>query len=202
MTGLLPPELLTVEDYLSMETDSLVKHEYLGGAVHAMAGATVGHNRIAGNFLVEMGRQLKGKPCEPFNSDTKVRISLPNHVRFYYPDAMVVCDSNPQSDLFQDRPVIIAEVLSPSTRRVDLCEKRDAYLTIPSLRVLLLIDSGEPAVTLYRRSGGSDAFETEYHAGLSTTIPLPEIDAVLSLADLYERVDFSAEPADDAGVSA
>lgn len=132
---------------------------------------------------------LRGKSCQPFNSDTKVRIEFPDHTRFYYPDAMVVCQTNPDTDHFQNLPVVIIEVLSESTRRTDLGEKRDAYLTIPSLKVLLLVDVDSPSVALYRRvaEGG---FTIERHTGLDATIPLPEIESSLTLADLYERVGF------------
>jgi Uma2 family endonuclease len=84
--------------------------------------------------------------------------------------------------------VVIIEVLSDSARRTDMGEKRDAYLTIQSLKVLLLVEPDTAMVTVYRRKpeGG---FATEHHAGLESTIPLPEIDASLPLAELYDRVD-------------
>jgi Uma2 family endonuclease len=162
-----------------------VKHEYLGGAVHAMAGATNGHNEIAVNSIIALGGRLRGKPCRPFNSDTKVRIELGGHTRFYYPDAMVVCHPNPRSDHFQDHPVVVIEVLSDSTRRIDQGEKCDTYLRIPSLQVLLLVESEEMAVTVHRR-GVEGGFAVEYHAGAEAVIPLPEIGAELPLAELYE----------------
>lgn len=190
MTALRQPNSISIADYLAGEELSDVKHEYLGGAVHAMAGATNQHNTIATSAILSIGSKLRGKTCQPFNSDTKVRIELPDHVRFYYPDAMVVCRPNPASDHFQDQPVVIMEVLSDSTRRTDLGEKRDAYLTIPSLKVLLLVEMEFPAVSVHRRKpeGG---FALEYHSGLESTIPLPEIDASLPLAELYERVEFA-----------
>jgi len=190
MTALRKPHSITIADYLAGEELSAVKHEYLGGTVHAMAGATNQHNTIATNGLASLHHQLRGKPCQPFNSDTKVRIEFPDHLRFYYPDAMVVCHPNPTTDHFQNQPVVIIEVLSDSTRRTDLGEKRDAYLSIPSLQVLLLVETGAPAVTVYRRKpdGG---FAMEYHAALDETIALPEIDANLPLTDLYERVEFA-----------
>ena len=190
MTGLRQPNFLSISDYLAGEEVSGVKHEYLGGTVHAMAGATNSHNVIAGNGFALLHGQLRGKPCQPFNSDTKVRIEFPDHIRFYYPDAMVVCHPNPASDHFQDQPLVIIEVLSDSTRRTDLGEKRDAYLTMPSVKVLLFVEPDCPAVTVHRRKpeGG---FAREYHTGLDSTILLPEIDAALALAELYERVDFA-----------
>ena len=126
MTALRQPNFITVAEYLAGEEISDVKHEYLGGTVHAMAGATNRHNAIVLNSLAALHGQLRGKPCQPFNSDTKVRIELPDHIRFYYPDAMFVCHSNPGGDHFQDPPVVVIEVLSDSTRRNDLGEKRDA----------------------------------------------------------------------------
>jgi Uma2 family endonuclease len=188
MTALKQPSLLTIAEYLDGEENSTVKHEYLGGTVHAMAGATNQHNAIAISSIIALGSQLRGKSCQPFNSDTKIRLEFPDHTRFYYPDAMVVCHPNPPAEHFQDRPVLIIEVLSESTRRADLGEKRDAYLTIPSLKVLLFVESETPVITLHRRKpeGG---FAIETHAGLDAVIPLPEIEAALPLAALYERVE-------------
>jgi Uma2 family endonuclease len=191
MTALKQPSLLTIAEYLEGEELGTVKHEYLGGTVHAMAGATNQHNIVAGNSFAALHGMLRGKPCQPFNSDTKVRIEFPDHTRFYYPDAMVVCQPNPATEHFQDRPVLIIEVLSDSTRRADLGEKRDAYLTISSLKVLLFVEPETPLVILHRRKpeGG---FAIEAHAGLDAVIPLPEVEATLLLAALYERVELKA----------
>lgn len=190
VTALKNPAPLSVADYLAGEALAAVKHEYLGGEVHAMAGASNRHNAIASNAQIGLGVQLRGKPCQSFNSDTKVRIEMPDHVRFYYPDALVVCHPNPDDDHFQDHPVVIVEVLSDSTRRTDLGEKRAAYLMLPSLKVLLLVETNEPRVTLHRRKADG-GFQIEHHLGLDAVIPLPEISATLPLAELYERVAFS-----------
>ena len=81
--------LVSAEDYLDGELVSPVKHEYLAGVVYAMAGARNLHNIIATNVLAALHARLRGRPCRPFNSDTKIRIRLPTHVRFYYPDAVL-----------------------------------------------------------------------------------------------------------------
>src|SRR5688572_17437832 len=99
MTAVKQFEPISVEDYLADER--------------------ILHNRIVGSFVAATYVRLRGKPCQAYNSDTKVRVRMPMHTRFYYPDGMVVCESNPDDDEFQDRPVVIAEVLSPSTRRID-----------------------------------------------------------------------------------
>jgi len=146
---------------------------------------------------VSLYNQLRGQPCEPFNSDMKVRVQMPSHTRFYYPDGMVVCSPNLPEDPYQDRPVVIAEVISESTRRTDEGEKREAYLTIPTLRVLLLIETDQPRVVAYRRdaemAGSAGGFRSELYAGLEEIVPLDEISAELALRDLYERVKFPPE---------
>src|SRR5438874_9406984 len=104
MTAAKKLELISVEDYLAGELVSPVKHEYVGGVVYAMAGARNAHNLIATNTVGALYARLRGGPCRPFNSDTKIRIRLPTQTRFYYPDALVVCRPNAQSDSFQDEP--------------------------------------------------------------------------------------------------
>jgi Uma2 family endonuclease len=189
MTALPTMTHLSIEEYLEGEILAGTKHEYLGGTVYAMAGATNRNNRVASNVIISLGAGLRGKPCQAFNSDTKIRIELSNQTRFYYPDALVVCDLNSGNEHFQERPVVIVEVLSESTRRVDLGEKREAYFAIATLKVLLFVEPDLPLVAVCRR-GPTGGFLLEEHTGLDAIIGLPEIGASLSLADIYERLDF------------
>jgi len=117
---------------------------------------------------------------------------LPTQVRFYYPDTSVICVPNPPTDSFQDQPTLVAEVLSRKTRRIDEGEKKDAYLTIPSLSVLLLIEQDLPMVTLYRRT--EQGFVHEVYSNLAATLPLDEVGTELPLADIYDGVEFPVEP--------
>ncbi len=187
--------LISVEEYLTGELRSPTKHEYLGGIVHAMAGARVGHNRIKGNIFGSLFIRLRGKRCQPFDSDSKIRVVVHGQVRFYYPDVSVICRSNPPEELFQSEPVVIVEVLSRTTRRTDLTEKKDAYLTIPSLQVYVLIEQELPFAVVYRRN--SSGFEREVFEGLDAVIALPEIEAELALAEVYEGVEFMPEPEEE-----
>ena len=186
---------ISVGDYLAGELISEIKHEYLGGYVYAMAGARNVHNRIATNVLGVLHGRLRGKSCQPYNSDTKIRINLPTHVRYYYPDVSVVCDSNPPEDSYQDQPVVVVEVLSNKTRRIDQGEKRDSYLMLPSLSVYLLVEQEFPAVIAYRRT--EHGFVEEAYAELDAVIPLLEIGAELPLAEIYAGVKFAPEPDDE-----
>lgn len=188
MSATLVGKAVSVADYLREELLSEEKREFVGGNVFAIGGHSNRHNQIATNLLGALGSRLRGKPCRPFNSDTKVRIELANHTRFYYPDAMVVCDRNRDEEQWQDRPVVIVEVLSESTRRTDLGEKREAYLAIPTLKVLLIVEPGEAAATLYRR-GQSGGFTREDYLGRDACLPLPEIGIDLPLPEFYEGLE-------------
>src|SRR6186997_3237432 len=94
-------QLISVEAYLAGELVSPTKHEYLAGVVYAMAGARNIHNDIAGNIFGLLHARLRGRPCRPYNSDTKIRLRLPAGLRFYYPDVQVTCQPNPPGDTFQ-----------------------------------------------------------------------------------------------------
>ncbi|QTN30982.1 Uma2 family endonuclease [Akkermansiaceae bacterium] len=189
MTALVKHANISVEEYLEGEILADVRHEYIGGTVHAMAGGTNNHAEISANTIGTLFGYLKGKPCKAFTSDTKVRLELSDHTRFYYPDVQVVCDSKSGTSHYQDRPVVIIEVLSKSTRRTDLGEKRDAYLAIPTLKVLLFIESeAETALVLRRKPSGG--FAEEFYTGREAVIALAEIEAALPLADVFDGIVF------------
>jgi Uma2 family endonuclease len=198
MTAAKKIEPVSVEDYLAGELLAERKHEYMAGRVYMMAGAKNVHNTVAMDFCGLVHAQLRKRRCQVFNSDTKVRVRLATHTRFYYPDGMVVCEPNPPGDTFQDRPVAIAEVISEGTRRIDEGEKREAYLDIPTLSAYLLIETRAPRVVLLRRTEAG-GFAEELYEGKDAVIPLDAINVSLPLAELYERVDFSAAAAVAAG---
>lgn len=187
----LQEDWISPASYLARELEASFKSEYVGGVVYAMSGANNRHNRIATNATGSLVYRLRGRRCQVFNSDTKVRIQLATHLRFYYPDAMVVCDTNRDEDAFQDAPSVVIEVLSNRTRRTDESEKKDAYLTIPSLRVYLLVEQNEALVVALRRT--DQGFVREKYEGMQAVIPLPEVEAELPLAELYERVRLGPE---------
>jgi len=191
MTAAKQLNLISVDDYLEEELVARIKHEYLGGVVYAMAGGTNVHNAIASNILIALGTRLRGHTCRALNSDTKIRVRLPAHTRFYYPDVSVVCRSNPPTDSFQDDPVVLIEVISDSTRRIDEGEKRDAYLTIDSLSLLLLVEQDSPAILAYRRQ--EHGFVREAYEGLEAVVPLTEIGVDLPLREVYEAVVFTPQ---------
>ena len=177
-------ELISVSEYLEGENISSVKHEYLGGVVYAMAGASDRHNRIAGNFYNLLDNHLADNPCEPFISDMKVQA---NETTFYYPDVMVACDGENADPYFRKQPRLIIEVTSPSTENVDRSEKLLAYKQIKSLKEYVLVSQDSVRIDIYRRMRG-ERWQLEILTDTKDELHLESINLKLSLAIIYRRV--------------
>jgi len=172
---------ITEAYYLQSELSSQIKHEYLDGQVYAMAGASRNHERIAGNIYRKIGNYLEGNPCEPFASDMKVKAGN----NFFYPDVMVVCEEHNPNEYFTTSPVIIVEVLSKSTRRLDKTTKRLAYFNIASLQEYVLIEQDIVDVEICRRSKGW----VSEHFFMGDELSFESIGLTLSVEEIYARVD-------------
>jgi len=189
MSGAEVPRFVTVDDYLAAEELAFSKSEYVDGWVRAMAGATIRHNCVKMNCLVSLAISLKGHRCRPFDSDMKLRVRQSGATRFYYPDLQVVCDSNPPTSVYQDLPVLIIEVLSPSTRRYDLDEKMNAYLQIPSLQCYVILEQHQPIAVVMRRSEGG--FLRQQIEGIEQAIALPFLACEMAMRDIYDGIEFT-----------
>ncbi|MGZ5622272.1 MAG: Uma2 family endonuclease [Methylobacter sp.] len=172
---------MSEEDYLAGELTSEIKHEYIEGYVYAMADASRNHERIAGNVFGALGNFLKNKPCEPFSSGLKIKAGS----RFFYPDVMVVCDEQNQHDYYTDSPVIVVEVLSKASRRVDETTKRIAYQSIPSLQEYVLIEQDFVDVEVCRKSEGW----VSSHYFMGDSVLFDSIGLTLTVEEIYARVD-------------
>ena len=184
------PNFVSVDDYLVAEELATIKSEYINGWVRAMSGGNVRHNRIKVNLVVCLSNQLRGKPCQVYDLDMKIRIRQDLSKKFYYPDASLVCESNGPTESFQDRPVLLVEVLSNSTRAIDLDEKLEAYLTIETLQWYILLEQHKPLAIIMRRT--EKGFLRETVAGLDGTIELSILGLQLPLSEVYADVDFAA----------
>ncbi|HEX8296388.1 MAG TPA: Uma2 family endonuclease [Chthoniobacteraceae bacterium] len=185
------------EEYLEAEKVADVKHEYVEGRVFAMSAASVDHERISGNLRGELHHQLRGKKCEPFGSDMKVKIppTLPNcELTYYYPDVQVACQPEMERDAyFREYPAVIFEVISPSTKATDLREKRAAYLRIDSLQHYCIVEQERMEVTVYRRVGRN--WEIMRWTQPEDVIYLGGIGCELTLEQIYERVSWRSAAA-------
>ena len=176
---------INVDDYLDGELRSEIRHEYIAGAVFAMAGAGEAHNRISGNLFFHLRAATRGTPCGVFMSDMKVRVR--SHEAFYYPDVLLTCDPNDRESLYKTEPCLIAEVLSPGTELTDRREKLIAYRSLSALRSYLLIAQDCHRVERYQRApDGTWRYEVIEDGALN--IDCADLQLQVSMADLYEDV--------------
>lgn len=179
---------ISPEEYLEGEKLAEVKHEYVGGEVFAMAGASADHNRIAGNIFAELRTQLRGKPCEAFISDMKVKIPPSFADAYFYPDVVVGCSSRERDPYVREEPAVIFEVLSATTERTDRSEKATAYLRIPSLQAYVIVAQDRPSVIVRFRAGVN--WKIAEFTRMDERIELPGIQFELTLEQIYERVSW------------
>lgn len=193
--GAEPQRRYTIEEYLAIERESEVRSEYLDGEIFAMSGASREHNLIATNVVGTLHPQIKRQGCEQYASDMRVRI--PESGLYTYPDVVVVCGEPRFEDDVRDtllNPVMIVEVLSPSTEDYDRGRKFAHYRGIPSLQIYLLIAQDKVHVELStRQADGRWLLWESDDAGV--VLELPAIGATLPLAEVYDRVPGIAKPA-------
>ena len=183
-----PESFLTAQDYLAWEHPKETRHEYLDGHVFAMTGASRRHNLLCGNLFAAIHRQLRGKPCEIYANDMRVKVSETG--MYTYPDLVAACGEPRFEDQAIDtllNPVLIVEVLSDSTERYDRGAKFTHYRSVPSLREYLLVSQTECRVEQYARQPGSQWLLTEYQ-DLNACIDLESLGCRLILSEVYERV--------------
>ncbi|MFO1422116.1 MAG: Uma2 family endonuclease [Candidatus Competibacteraceae bacterium] len=184
MSAQFQPRWLSVEDYLAFEERSEIKHEYINGEIYAMAGASIRHNRIAGNLFARLLAHLRGSPCEVFVADVKLHLKELGADIFYYPDLMVCCDPNDRDPYYRTRPCLLVEVLSSGTARIDRGEKLFAYARLDSLQGYLLLEQDRIGAALHWREGG-DWRRAEF-SDPDAELTLPCAGLTIQLAELYE----------------
>jgi Uma2 family endonuclease len=167
-----------------------------------MAGASPNHSRIAGRVHSMFDAQLRGRPCEPFNNDTRIEV-LETEATFY-PDASVACpplEYSPSDAYALTNPVVLIEVLSPSTEKFDRGEKWAHYQHIPSLRDFILISQHKTRVEHYARQGDNSWLLRVYEKPEDAAI-LESVNCRLPLEELYERVEFTPQASPDTTATA
>jgi Uma2 family endonuclease len=161
-------------------------------------GGEPGHDRIAGNAIRVVGYHLQGHRCQPFTSDTYVKIPAGNRRQ-----ADMGVDRSPFEDASLDasEPVLVLEILSLTTRTFDRNDKLKEYKTVSTLEYILLVDPDYPQVRLYRR-GDDRNWTSDRLTGLASLVEIPRLGLRLPLGDLYSGQVFRTrptlvEPADD-----
>lgn len=181
---------LTAEEYLVLERQAETKSEYIDGEMVAMSGGTSEHSLVTANLTGELRQRLKQRPCRVYSGDLRVRI--PETGDYVYPDVTVVCGE----PLFEDgrrdtllNPILIVEVLSPSTELYDLGRKFDDYQTLESLKEYVLVSQDRPRVRHYLRQDGHVWLYTDV-SGIDSSVSFPSVECQVPLAEIYYEVVF------------
>lgn len=186
----------TLDEYLALERESDVKYEFWDGDIFAMSGGTLGHNMIMDNVAAVLHRELQGKPCRVFSSNQQIKV--PAAPPYRYADGSVVCGKTAVerfngNDLLLN-PILLYEVLSPSTEGFDRGDKFTYYKSIPTLGEYLLIAQHRPHITQYVKQPDGIWSYTEVN-DLDSSLYLPSIGVTLRLREVYQGVDFRDAPA-------
>jgi len=183
------PDSLAVADYLKLDRESDVRHEYLLGQVYAMAGANERHNQISAALGFLLYGQLLDKSCQMFQNDMKVQVS---ESIFFYPDTLVVCGSPNYKTEIRDillNPTVIIEILSASTQDYDRGRKFKHYRTLKSLTDYLLIAQDQYLIEHHQRQTNATWLLTEY-SQIDSVVEIESIDCALKLQAIYRDISF------------
>ena len=160
------------------------KWQFINGTLVMMAGASRVHARISANVGAQLWGQLRGRRCQPYQSDLAVRVDSLNE---FYPDIVVDCGSARDEAA---EPVLVVEVLSPSTEKDDRGRKWAAYRRLKTLRHYMLVAQDQLMVELYTRSDVGwtlRVFETA-----DATVTIDSLDVSLRVGEIYEGADLAA----------
>ena len=183
-----PTTCLTPEEYLAIERKAESKSEYINGEMVAMTGASRRHNLVVVNIVGEIGQQLKGRSCEMYANDMRVRV--PSTRLYSYTDLVVVCGEPQFEDDYFDtllNPTLIIEVLSESTEGYDRGKKFGFYRTIPSLAEYLLVAQDELRIEQYAKQPDGRWLLSEYRS-MEDVAELASIQCQLALKEVYDKV--------------
>lgn len=178
----------TAEQYLALEDVSETKHEYYDGVIYNMAGGTPDHNLISTNMSTALNNALADTPCRVFDSD--MRILVEEEDLYTYPDVSVVCGKlqlAPKSKLTLTNPLVLVEVMSPSTRAYDRGQKFKFYKKIRSLQELVLVESDRAHVEVLRRVPRGQ-WTIDIYNGLDAVAVLKSIECEIPLRQIYAKV--------------
>jgi len=197
LPDLLSRHPLTLEEYLALDAASEHKWEYEDGHVYCLAGSTNDHATIVQNLGFTLRQAIGNQDCRIMSESPKVLVSATKH---YYPDLVVSCSpAEDGKDTAVRYPLLVAEVLSPSTEQHDKGIKLFAYQQVMSIQVILLIATDEPCVTVYERSPEQqNQWISQQYRPEAAQTSFSALGRSLALADIYRytsmALEESAEP--------
>ena len=179
------PHRYTTGEYFALEARSDLRHEFFGGEVFAMAGGSIAHNIIVQNFVLAIRPALRGKKCQVITETVQLAVETNRH--YTYPDVMVSCDPEDQHESRRlHHPLLIVEVLSPSTEAYDRGLKFNQYKKLPSLRHYLLVSQKTWLVEWYQL-GEHGTWSHTALAEAADAVVIPELNLTMTLVQIYEE---------------
>jgi Uma2 family endonuclease len=183
---------LTPEQYLEIERAAEFRSEYYDGRMYAMARGTRNHQRLKDRLAFALNSRFRGGPCEAGTSDLRVRVSY--NGLYTYPNVLVVCGESKLLDDHKDtllNPVLIAEILSPSTERYDRIFKFSQYRQIEALQEYVIVSQSAPRVEIQRREADGAWSLTEF-VGIDAVCRFTSVDCEVPLSELYANISFES----------
>lgn len=182
---------MSLDEFLAWERCQELRYEFDGFQPIAMTGGTLDHSAIATNLVLALRDRLRGGPCRAYRGDVKVIAA--DHVR--YPDVVVTCSpASPGTDIVPE-PLVVFEVLSPSTARIDRTAKNAEYRATPSTQHYVMLEQTAAAATIFSRSGAD--WIGELVIGLDSALNLTGLGIELPLAEVYADIELTDDAPDD-----
>ncbi len=179
------PSRVTFDEYLEFEEAAAIRHELIEGVIFAMSGGSDAHNIICTNLTHEIGGPLRGK-CQTFQGQIKLEVEHHDDGDGYYPDLLVTCAPTDRERLFGKKPVLLVEVLSPSTEGLDRGGKFANYIRIPSLQEYVLVAQDVPQIEIMRRR---KAWQPDF-LFMGDTVELESVGLSIPVAAIYQTLTF------------
>jgi Uma2 family endonuclease len=174
---------MTLAEFLVWEEQQELRYEFDGFQPVAMTGGTLRHEAIGGTLRALLHQRLRGNPCRPWGPNSKIEVAG----RIRYPDASVSCTQGRPGDTIVPAPVVVFEVLSPTTSRVDRIEKLREYQATLSIQRYVILEQDSIAAMVFSRHGDEWAVSALTEADV---LRMPEINVELALAEIYADVEF------------
>jgi len=185
MSGSLRPA--TPFEFIAWEDAQATKHEFDGDIIRAMTGGTAAHAGIQRNIIIALGNRLRGRTCQVYGSEFKIIVA--GAVR--YPDAFVVCSTHSPRATVADDPVVVFEILSASSVRVDRVEKLREYQLTPSIQRYVMFEQDIAMATVFSRQGSEWVGRVRYE---DDVLDMPEIDISVPMSEFYLDIDLATAP--------
>ena len=191
----LQKQRMTAAEFLAWDATQTIKHEFVGGEVFAMAGGEDRNYTVAGNLYIALRQHLRGSPCRVYGSDVKLQVESAGS--YFYPDLMVTCSAADAADrLIKREPVLVVEVLSPSTAAYERGDKFASYRQLPSLAEYLLIDVDSRRCDLFRKRP-EDGLWVLHPSGADEAVQLASVDLTLTPEALWADLEPDIDPVAD-----